>query len=77
MIDKKVNLQPHELFEISVYWLKVCVIMYLSIEVHTSCFLQYVIQQRSMEVVKGKEEEFRTTMRQYVEDTNNSTGALK
>ncbi|XP_022338323.1 N-terminal EF-hand calcium-binding protein 1-like [Crassostrea virginica] len=37
---------------------------------------QYVIQQRSMEVVKGKEEEFRTTMRQYVEDTNNSTGAL-
>ena len=51
--------------------------MYLWIEVHTSCFLQYVIQQRSMEVVKGKEEEFRTTMRQYVEDTNNSTGALK
>ncbi|XP_062611379.1 N-terminal EF-hand calcium-binding protein 1-like [Saccostrea cucullata] len=37
---------------------------------------QYILQQRNMEVVKGKEEDFRTALRQYVEDTNNAPGAL-
>uniref|UniRef100_K1R0F1 N-terminal EF-hand calcium-binding protein 1 n=1 Tax=Magallana gigas TaxID=29159 RepID=K1R0F1_MAGGI len=37
---------------------------------------QYLLQQRSMEVAKGKEDEFRSALRQYIEDTNGSPGAL-
>ncbi|XP_048753005.2 N-terminal EF-hand calcium-binding protein 1-like [Ostrea edulis] len=37
---------------------------------------QYILQQRSMEVVKEKEDDFRATLRQYIEDTNNAPGAL-
>lgn len=44
---------------------------------HVCCVTQYLLQQRSMEVAKGKEDEFRSALRQYIEDTNGSPGALK